>query len=215
MRSAQSFRKLLRTGRKRLRRLRGHATWALDGRRSSSERDRRLSYVVIESQNLWANFVRAYLLSCLTSPRWRNGGVITLGNAAVQLPGDVLHLGARAARGPHAAAPTSRREEPRWWETGVFLKTCQDMQCSHFPDVQAALSAQTRALYDMPTFRNFYAHRNDETAERAVRLARRQYLIAGVRHPTAALATPALNRPQALVLDWLDEIGVLMELLCE
>jgi hypothetical protein len=202
-------------GLRRLARLRATAVSAVMATTDASDRDRRIGFVVIEAQNLWGNFARAYVLSCIVSPRRRRGGCVKLGNSAIRLPGDVLHLAARASKGPHAPAPTSRREEPPWHDTSVLLKTCEGMKCSHLADVHAALSTQTRALYDLPVFRNFYAHRNQESAEKAIRIARQQYLIAGVSHPTEALAQPALQRPQALVLDWLDEIEVIMDFLCD
>lgn len=191
------------------------ATNALRPAIERSERDKDFAYVVIEAQNLWANFLRSYLLSCLFSPRRIRGDRVALGNAMIRLPGDLLHAAAKAQKGPTAAAPTARREEPAWHDVNVFLRTCQDIQCSHLIDVQTALSVSTRAFYDIPVFRNFYAHRNEESAQKALALARKQYLITTVRHPTDALATPALKRPQALILDWLDDLDVVMELLCD
>lgn len=196
-------------------RLEARAANALDPTMERSERDKHLAYVVIEVQNLWANFIRSYLLSCLFSPRRIHGRRVALGNGTIRLPGDLLHAAAKVQKGPNAAAPTARREEPPWHDVSLFLKTCQVIQCSHLTEVQAALSVPTRVFYDIPAFRNFYAHRNEESAQKALELARRQYLITTARHPTDALATPALRRPQALILDWLDDLGVVMELLCD
>lgn len=78
-----------------------------------------------------------------------------------------------------------------------------------------ALSVSTRVFDDLPKFRNFYAHRNEESAKKAVDLARHYYVIGGAKSPTEALATPALKRTQPLILDWLDDMGVVMQLLCE
>jgi hypothetical protein len=89
------------------------------------------------------------------------------------------------------------------------------MQCSHYAEVEAALGISTRVFEDLPTFRNFYAHRNEDSARKAVELARRYYLITGFRHPTQVLAQPAYRRPQALILDWLDDLAVIFDFLCE
>lgn len=196
-------------------RLRARAVIALRPMIERAERDKHLAYVTIEAQNLWANFVRSYLLSCLHSPRRIRGARVALGNTMIRLPGDLLHAAAKAQKGPTAAAPTTRREEPPWHDVSLFLRTCQDIKCSHLADVQTALSVSTRAFYDIPVFRNFYAHRNEESAQKALELVRRYYLITTARHPTDALATPPLRRPQALILDWLDDLGVVMELLCD
>lgn len=200
---------------RRLKRLRAHAVSALSPAVASAARDRQLAHVLVETQNLWANFVRSYLISCLFSARRVNGQKVTLHNAMVQLPGHLLHMAAKAQKGPLAPAPTTRREEPSWHDVSVFVRTCQAIQCSHLADIQAALSIQGRACYDLPTFRNFYAHRNEESAQKALNLARTQYLIVGPRHPSEALSVPAKARPQPLLLDWLDEIDAMMELLCE
>jgi hypothetical protein len=77
------------------------------------------------------------------------------------------------------------------------------------------MSVDTRALQDLPVFRNFYAHRNEETAAKAIALAERQYLIRGRTHPTLAIATPPYQRPQPLILDWLDDIRAVIDLLCD
>lgn len=174
-----------------------------------------LAHVTIEAQNVWSNFVRSYLISCVFSPKKVKGGRVTLGNQAILNPGDVVWAAAKAARGPTAPAPTSRREEPSWHDVPLFVRTAQALQCSHLAQIQSALSLQTRVLQDLPVFRNFYAHRNEESARKAVNLASSQYLIRGYRHPTMVLAQPAYRRTQAVILDWLDDMGSIMELLCD
>jgi len=213
MRPCKDLTRLRRVARRHLARLRARAFEATrPGQRPS---DIEVAYVVIEIQNLWGNFFRSYIISCLFRPKRGDGQVVTLGNVAIKTPGDVVHAAAKSIKGPTAPAPTSRREEPAWHEVPVFLKTCQHIQCSHAPHVESALSLNTRAFQDLPVFRNFYAHRNEETAAKAIRLAEQQYLIRGQTHPTLALAAPSYRRPQALILDWIDEIGAVVELLCD
>lgn len=89
------------------------------------------------------------------------------------------------------------------------------MQCSHLAEIRMAFSVSTRVFDDLPTFRNYYAHRNEESAKKAIYIARRYYVISGASSPTEALATPALKRTQPLILDWLDDMSVVMQMLCE
>lgn len=213
MRPSRSFEKLLRMALRRLARLRTCAIDAL--KQADPHRDRQLAYVVVESLNLWANFSRSYALSCLFRPKRIAKGRVRVGNAAITMPAAVFLLAAQQRRGPAAAAPTSRREEPAWHERDLLLKTCLAMGCSHVADVQAALSGNTTVFEDLPAFRNFFAHRNDESARKAIALARRQYLIIGARHPTSALSMPAYKRTQPLILDWLDDMQIVMEFLCD
>lgn len=213
MRPSRSFEKLLRMASKRLARLRGRAVEGLA--LAEPLRDRQFAHVVVESLNLWANFSRSYALSCIFRPKRVAKGRVTISNAAITSPATVLLLAAQVRRGPAAPAPTTRRDEPAWHERDLLLKTCMAMGCSHAADVQGALSGHTTVFDHLPTFRNFYAHRNDESAQKALTLARKQYLIIGVRHPTSALSNPAYKRPQPLILDWLDDMQIVMEFLCD
>jgi hypothetical protein len=214
MRPSRSFEKLLRMASNRLARLRSRAVEGLT--HTGPERDRQFAYVIVEALNLWGNFSRSYAMSCLFRPkRVTKQGRVTIGNATVTTPAAVLLIAAQVRRGPAAAAPTTRRDEPAWHDRDLLIKTCLAMGSSHAADVQGALSGNTTVFDHLPTFRNFYAHRNDESAQKAIRLARNQYLIIGVRHPTGALSAPAYKRTQPLILDWLDDMQVVMEFLCD
>lgn len=215
MQSVQHLAKLRDVAGHRVRRLRGRALAAVNLVGPSFEKDRDIAFVVIELQNLWGNFVRAYLLSLLRSPKRALNGRVSLGNAAITTPGDLLHLAARSTLGATARAPVGRRDEPAWHDVSVLVKTCNALKPSHEAHVYASMSLSGRAFYDLPAFRNFYAHRNDESAGKALGLARRQYLITGIKHPTEALCVPARRRPQALILDWTDEIDATIQLLCD
>ncbi len=177
--------------------------------------DLRVSVGVIEAQNVWANFLRSYLLSYLTAPRRRRGDRVRLGNLSAATPGDLLHIAAKACKGAAASAPLVRRDEPAWHDISNFLRACKALGPTNLKEVEEALSTQTRVFTDLPAFRNFYAHRNEESCARALGVAQRQYLIAGVKHPTEALLKTVKNRPQALILDWLDEMEIVMGFLCD
>ncbi len=216
MRPAGSLDKLSKMAIGRVRRLRTLAIGAMVAGLALPDRDKVIGYVVVELQNVWANFVRSYLLSFIKAPKRRLGGRVVLGNKSVNCPGVLLHEVAKAVKGPVAPAPTSRREEPRWHDTSVFTRACRVLKPSNENDIYAALSLPSyRAFSDLPVFRNFYAHRNEESAQKAVKIASRYYLIVGQHHPTDALVRHAYGRPQALLLDWLDEMETVMELLCD
>jgi hypothetical protein len=212
MRPCKDLSRLFRSAEGRLDRLRSCAATGLASDRP--QRDKLIAYVAIETQNLWSNFCRSYLISCVLRPKRHGKPRVTLGNAAISNPVDAILLANRIHRGAAAPAPTSRREEPPWHDSAIFLKTCMGMGCSHVAEVQAALSVSTAALQHLPVFRNFYAHRNDETARKAVSIGR-QYLIVGYMHPTDVLSQPTQKRPQALILDWIDDIESIISFLCE
>jgi hypothetical protein len=212
MRRSRDFRCLERLVVHRIGRLRTKAVAALP--MGSHLRDREFAYVVLEIHNLWSNFARTYVLSCIGRPRRAGGGKVSCGNMSICTPADVIWAAAKIARGPLAPPPSERRDEPKWHEVSLLHKTCKEMQCSHLADVQAALSLPARVFHDLPTFRNFYAHRNEETAAKALSLARQNYLIVGHSHPSTALAAVPGTRPQCLLLDWIDELETVCSLLC-
>jgi hypothetical protein len=76
------------------------------------------------------------------------------------------------------------------------------------------VSLQSRAFADLPVFRNFFAHRNKGTAQAAGAIAP-QYSIPSYRHPIEILATTPKGSPYPLLVDWIDDLSVTVELLCE
>jgi len=214
MRSARSLAKLERMVHGRLERLRRLIGQVLQPGVDASIKDRVVGYAVIEAHNAWSNFVRSYLLSLVGAARTKSGARIVISNLSVQTPGDLLLVATRVAKGPYAAPPTTRRDEPAWHDISILSRTCNQIQPSNLAEVQAALGIQTRVFADLPPFRNFYAHRNQESAERVLRLAQTNYLITRVSTPTMALLSTYGQRPQPLILDWIDDISVVVDFLC-
>lgn len=212
MRSSQYLVRLERSTCYRLERLRRSVDAAVG---APSAADKTVAHAAIEVINVWANFTRAYLLSCPNRPALRTNGVITLSDASVTTPGDVIAVATRTMKGPLASIPVDRRDEPDWKDPALFIKTSQAIGVSNFDRVKAAFGLRVGVFQHLPTFRNFYAHRNEDTAARALGVARRHYLISGAKRPTEALLARAHGRSQALLLDWIDETRVVVELLCD
>lgn len=207
-----NLRHLYRHASARLGRLKSLALVALP--MSFAERDRRLCYVAIEALNTWSEFVRAYVLSCVLHPERINNPQITLSNQGIRSSSDVLHAAVRLMRGGTKPPPKTRRDEPAWHDVQTLMKTCGYMGCSHIADVHRALSIPTMAFDHLPTLRNYYAHRNPESKQKACDLAAK-YAIASVAHPTVLAASTAPHRPQPLIADWIDDLCIAAELLCE
>jgi hypothetical protein len=210
---------LRRSATKNLLRLR---TLAVDACLNASQlRGQRVvvSYVAIELLNVWGSFCRSYFLSCTLRPRRVNGGRVTLANP-VRSFDDAITLSItrhkpQLLRRPRAlGASWHRRDEPAWHDPVVLRTGCADLGCSHAADVQAALSLPTRAFIDLPVFRNFFGHRNGQTAE-AARQAARFYAIRPSLHPTLILCQPPARRPYPLLVDWIDDISAIVALLCD
>lgn len=175
-----------------------------------------IAYCTIEALNVWANFVRSYYLSCTLSPYRVSRSRVSYANAGVGNFVDAVRL-ATSLYKPNRVPPTGpvqRRDEPTWHDPSVFLRCCVALACSHTSDVTDALSVQTRVLLDLPIFRNFFAHRNART-EIAAQSAALTYSIPSYHHPVDILRTAPIRRPFPLLLEWLDELQVLVELLCD
>jgi len=179
------------------------------------EANRRLCYVAVEAHNTWAQFTRHYLLSLALRPRRTGGSRVAVGAPGIASPADVLTTAMgllRPTRRPSSSGGWPRRDEPAWHETRALLLCAQALRVSNFADIQAALSIGSRVFDDLPLFRNFYSHRNESSYAAAVRCAR-QYGIPSA-HPTAVLLSHPLGRPWPLIVEWVDDLDVTMDLLC-
>lgn len=153
-----------------------------------------VSYVAIEALNTWANFSRAYYVSCFLGLRLRSGSTVTTsppfpGNT----PNDAIGYAVnrwREKKNKRKTLPNGTwdsRDEPRWHDINKLLTLCADLNCSHIASVSRATSTTSRVFADLATFRNFFAHRN-------------QFLEDEVMMRTASLGLPAKLRPaEALV----------------
>ena len=94
--------------------------------------DRMISFVTIQCLNAWANFARAYFLSCTLSP-WKEGGSqITLNNSAIQTFDDAINAAMRKCK-PRTSHQGNwrRRDEPAWHVPDTLIKSCDEIGCSN------------------------------------------------------------------------------------
>jgi hypothetical protein len=106
-----------------------------------------------------------------------------------------------------------RRDEPAWHDPRTLLTLATDIGVSNVNEVQAAFSLGATYFSNLPTVRNFYAHRNDET----FRKVRDKAILLGLGRnlrPCEFVCMILPSRPQNLISDWLDEIRLTIELLC-
>jgi hypothetical protein len=174
-----------------------------------------LSYVTIQALNIWTEFSRAYILSLILSPVDCNGNVIISSNSSIRNFDDVLSTSIKVATRTRLKPGKTirRRMEPKWFVTNTLLKTCKELDCSNYESIQIALSVGPEAFRYLPTFRNFYAHRNDDTAKKALKIASR-YSIPRKNHPNEILLSIGYSRHQPIIFDWLDDITNTINLLC-
>lgn len=180
--------------------------------RPSRALDKDISFVVIELLNCWANFSRAlYFSSCRGARDGMGNKIVTtlpLGSLDDALDQAVWRFKPSVAGLP---GPWTHREEPNWLDPNTLLILLQLVGASNSGDVSAALSFQTRALVDLPSLRNFYAHRTKNTAEKVRRMAI-TYSLPSIHHPAELCLGYAPGRPQSILADWVSELRLITDL---
>lgn len=182
---------------------------------ATPEADRAIAWAIIEADNLWAGFLRAYYLSAAIHTRTVSGGRITLSAGAFPDLRSALEFAARLKDPKFKKSVVSRRDEPAWHNTTDFLKLLQRIGASNLPRVQASLAYSTTFFNHLRTIRNFYAHRCDDTSRKAGSVGIKLGLTATPSlHATQIMCTRLPKRPQNIATDWLDDIGNVIDLLC-
>ncbi len=80
-------------------------------------------------------------------------------------------------------------------------------------DITSAFSINTRAFYDLPVLRNYFAHRNATTHDAAVRVA----ALNGIptpKHPADVLTAVPIGSTQMLLNIWMGDLEFVAEFLC-
>lgn len=183
---------------------------------SSEDTEARVSYVTIEMLNTWANFSRAFFISCVTAATTASGMKVRPKITCLSMEEAIdraVRFASPTAK-PRADGSWHRRSEPTWHDPSVLIRLCGNEHLSNLADIEAALSANDRMFRELPPFRNYFAHRNDSTEHTARKLAQNNGIQSSLR-PSEILLTRATRRHQALVFDWLDHIEFTAEFLCD
>jgi hypothetical protein len=172
----------------------------------------------VELLNAWTNFVRAYYLSSALFPRGSKGKritAVTKGMTEIDTIGyAIVLLRSNVPPPPPPGKPWDRRKEPTWHVPDTIVKLADKLKFSNYSHVGASMSLGFRVFDDLPSFRNYFAHRNAHTQGIAQRLAPR-YGVSPVLRPWDILASRATGRPQAIIVDWIDDVDQTVEFLCE
>jgi hypothetical protein len=215
MRRTSRLRSLRGSTIKRLDRLRRRATGIPSAARID-EVERQVSDITINLLNTWANFGRAYYLSCMLAAARHRGGRVSVGNPGLSLE-DAIGQAVRHFR-PYCAPKSNgtwhRRDEPTWYDPNKLIPICVAQKFSNLPQIYSAFSLGSRVFADLPVFRNYFAHRNQHTRDAASNCGLQNGVPSSDR-PTAMLLTPPLNRPYPLIAEWIDDVYVTVDLLCD
>lgn len=188
---------------------------------SSFDREELMTYATINLLNSWTNFVRAYFVCCLLGVRSPTGNstkqITSRLTGSISTPQQaighaVLHF--RPAAAPRFNGEWDSRDEPTWHDSGTILQLANAFNLSNQADIQTAFSFGFTAHRNLVVFRNYYAHKNRVTREKAQSISI-QYSIPQSLHPSAALlATPLTTPTTSLIGMWADELTQTASLLC-
>jgi hypothetical protein len=119
-------------------------------------------------------------------------------------------------KGKTVTAPRiAPRDEPAWHEKRALSLLSGSLALSNNQFVILGLSFQTTFFDELPTVRNFYAHRSQGTAEKVLRMAARRYGTVTIRHPNDLINVLFAGRVQTLIQEWLGDMRQIGLTVCQ
>lgn len=180
-----------------------------------AEDERVVAWAVIEALNLWASFLRAYYLSGVVGTRAVTGMAVFSTLKAFPNTDSALKYACAFKTRTFNKTKISRRDEPAWHDTRLFLSLLGSIGVSNLAQIHAAFSCGSTFFDHLPTVRNFYAHRCDETFRKATRVGvKLGVTVVPTLRPTEIMCAQMPKRPGNVITDWLDEMANVVDLLC-
>jgi hypothetical protein len=142
--------------------------------KSGQDIDRAVAFVTIESLSAWAGFTREFYLSCvLLQPKTISGAHVFHNVSSIVDERSALIHSITVLKGlPSRAIRIAPRDEPVWHEKRTLPNLSKSLSFSNDQSVVAGFSYQMMFFDELPTARNFYAHRSQGTAEKVLYLAK-------------------------------------------
>lgn len=180
-----------------------------------------LTFLTVEALMTWANYCRSYYLSCtVLKARQIAGCRVSHARGAITDERSGLLEAIRELKPtalPHigTGARIETKYEPTWHEKKTLLTLSRQMSFSNNSDIVSALSYPTSFMDDLPTVRNFFAHRCHGTARKVEGLAAKEYGIAQLHHPADLINKTLSGRAEPLIIEWLLDMRQIGVALCK
>lgn len=172
-----------------------------------------VSLTCIQALNVWSEFSRGFLLSSARGAYDCSGRKAT---ATTVVPGGerelACHLTEKLGKKKRAF---ERRQELRWHKADILQQAAGYLGLTNLEAVDKVLSCNFSFFQDLEPARNFFAHRNPDTAREVRDVARRLAIpgfISGL--PRDILLFASSNRPVPLARLWLGEMRQAAAILC-
>jgi hypothetical protein len=170
-----------------------------------------LGYVVIEAGTLWLEYSKSYFFCSALRAADQHGARITH-QEVFRNREEALGFAVRVARPDvRQTSNFSFRQHPDWRSPGVIRKLLRTMRASSVGAWELGMGVQSRVTADLPTMRNFFAHKNREASDRA-RALRRHYGLTQNLSPWELLSAVPPQSQQPLVREWLDDLSAMIRL---
>jgi hypothetical protein len=171
--------------------------------------------ITIDALNVWANFSRAYYLSCCLGARSPSNGRITTRIRFTGIEDAIVHATLRCnpRSRPVLGRVVNRRDEPKWHVLSSLLNSCDQVGVSNYTLITASVSIPSRVFQDLLVFRNYFAHKNRGTEAAAIRLA--PFLaVSGNLSPYEILVQRPVGRSAPQLKIWIGELDAVVQALC-
>lgn len=205
MHAASDLSKLHNAVQNRLKRIKNH--FASVSRRPEIDRNSVITTCVIELDNTAICALREFTVSSLRRARTVRGHRISVNRKfgpETEIAAYVLSVVNTVKFSRNRPSALKREEEQTVRDPKDTEKILINCAATNLPSLQNALALNVGIFRDIPTVRNFYAHRNENTW-RKVRDKARAMGVVPVRHPDDFVQSSIAGRPVSLFEDWLGE----------
>ena len=179
------------------------------------QQDPVVAYVTIETLNAWAQFSKAFYLSCVINAATESRVKISVtpqGMSTNDAIGTAIVRFKKYAT-PNSLGEWARRDEPAWHDPNVLLEVCRTVNCSLYGQIQPPFLWGSAFLLTC---------RCSETSTvteivRVRRVAQRiapLYLVPTALRPSEILLRKKPAASASLLLEWMAELKITSEFIC-
>lgn len=171
-----------------------------------------IAYVTIEIWNTWASFSRALFISSALRAFTARGHRVAITVSGISTPTDAVALALLKIRG-YKKPTFARYQEPAWHDKDNLITLFAELGASNALAVNTALSFPTSAFTSLHAARNFFAHRNADTASSCSTIG--GTLSSRLLHPADALAYRPTGKPNNLLSEWITDLLAVSDMMVQ
>lgn len=180
----------------------------------TSEKHLYISYLVIEFDNLFLSFMREFAISILGGTRTVSGSRVYTSARFTKEPEASAYILATINPKVYAAKGSPRaitkRDEPILRDPSRLRRLLATSNASNLAQIDRAISISASFFTQAPTLRNFFAHKNLDTAAKVANLATRLG-VPNLYRAEELVCARVRSVPSPLFIDWTSELKIFVE----